>query len=57
MDVCEEVQGRNNEREGERERLGGGGRGGRGCGRRGSGMCEKTKADMSANKLKMPISL
>lgn len=41
----------------ERESGWGGGRGGRGCGRRGSGMCEKTKADMSANKLKMPISL
>lgn len=24
---------------------------------RGRGMCEKTKADMSENKLKMPISL
>lgn len=27
------------------------------CRRRGIGMCEKTKADMSGNKLKMPISL
>lgn len=33
----------------------GAGRGGRGG--RGGGMCEKSRADMSGNKLKMPISL